>query len=186
MRKVLFVNMVTLDGFFEGPNREIDWHMVDEDFNKESLKFNESADILLFGRITYELMASYWPTEEAMRDDPLVARMMNSFPKVVFSRTLDKADWSNSRLVKSDAAQEVARLKQLPGKDIVIFGSADLAVDLIDQGLIDEFRIFINPVVLGAGHPLFKDVKNTFKLRLVNSRVFNNGLVLLVYQPDRR
>ena len=156
MRKVIFTNMVTLDGFFEGPNREIDWHMVDEDFNKESLKLNESADTLLFGRITYELMASYWPTEEAMRDDPLVARMMNSLPKVVFSRTLDRADWSNSRLVKSDAAQEAARLKQLPGKDIVIFGSADLAVDLIDQDLIDEFRIFINPVVLGDGHPLFK------------------------------
>jgi len=186
MRKVILTNMVTLDGFFEGPHREIDWHIVDEDFNHESLTINESADTLLFGRITYELMASYWPTEEAIRDDPQVARMMNSFPKVVFSRTLDKADWSNSRLVKGDAVQEVARMKHLPGKDIVIFGSADLAVDLINQNLIDEFRIFINPVVLGTGHPLFKDVKNPFKLRLVSTRLFNNGLVFLVYQPDCR
>jgi dihydrofolate reductase len=186
MRKVIFQNMVTLDGFFEGPHQEIDWHMVDEDFNSESLKINESADTLLFGRITYELMANYWPTGKAISDDPQVARMMNSFPKVVFSRTLDKVDWNNSRLFKGDAAQEVARLKQLPGKDMVIFGSADLAVDLIDQDLIDEFKIFINPVVLGDGHPLFKDIKKPLELHLVNTRVFNNGLVLLVYQPDRR
>jgi dihydrofolate reductase len=185
MRKIIFQNMVTLDGFFEGPHQEIDWHMVDEDFNNESLKINESADTLLFGRITYELMANYWPTEEGLRDDPRIARMMNSFQKVVFSRTLDTVDWNNSRLVKGDAAQEAARLKQLPGKDIVIFGSADLAVDLIDHDLIDEFRIFINPVVLGDGHPLFKDIKKPLKLRLVNTRVFKNGLVLLVYHPDR-
>jgi dihydrofolate reductase len=184
MRKVVFQNMVTLDGFFEGLHQEIDWHMVDEDFNNESLKINESADTLLFGRITYELMANYWPTEEGMRDNPLVARMMNSLPKVVFSRTLERADWSNTRLIHGDAAQEVKRLKQMSGKDIVIFGSADLAADLIDLDLIDEFRIFINPVVLGDGHPLFKRLKTPLRLQLIDSKVFNNGLVLLVYQPD--
>jgi dihydrofolate reductase len=182
MRKVFIQNMVTLDGFFEGPNHEIDWHVVGEEFNDYALSLEASIDTFLFGRVTYDLMASYWPSEAGLRDDPHVANMMNSLNKVVFSRTLEKVDWINSRLVKDDPVQEVARLKQLPGKDMAIFGSADLAAALIPAGLIDEFRIFINPIVLGAGNPMFKGLKKRLPLKLVSSRTFQSGIVLLVYQ----
>ncbi len=186
MRKVIFQNMISLDGFFEGSNKwEIDWHVVGDEFNEFAIDALKSYDVLVFGRVTYQGMASYWTSLEAKKDDPIVAGLMNGIQKIVFSRTLDKADWDNTRLVKSDAAQEIARLKQQPGKDIAIFGSADLAAELIKNDLIDEYRIFINPVVLGQGQPLFQGLKNRLHLKLVNSKVFNTGLVLLIYQPVR-
>ena len=184
MRKIIFQNMITLDGFFEGPNREIDWHVVDDEFNQYAINFCRSLDGLIFGRVTYEGMASYWPTPEARRDDPIVTELMNRLPKVVFSRTLEKAGWENSRLVKGDAVQEINRLKQQPGKDLAIFGSANLATTLVQDNLIDEYRIFVNPVVLGAGTPLFQGVKDRLKLKLVSSKTFQSGLVLLIYQPE--
>src|SRR3990172_3019412 len=166
MRKVILFNMVTLDGFFEGPNGEIDWHNVDEEFNEFAVDQVNTADGLIFGRVTYELMASYWPTPAAQADDPIVAEKMNTMPKIVFSRTLDKVEWNNTRLVKGDAAEEIAKLKQQPGRDLLIFGSADLASNLTNLGLIDEYRIMVNPVVLGKGNPLFKDIKEKINLRL--------------------
>lgn len=183
MRKVIFQNMISLDGFFEGNNQEIDWHVVDDVFNEYAAALPDSIDTLLFGRVTYELMAAYWPSRDALTNDPIVARMMNSFTKVVFSKTLEKVDWSNSRLVKGDPVEEVARLKQQPGKDMALFGSADLAATLIPRGLIDEYRIFVNPVILGEGHPLFKGLKDRLILKLINARIFHSGLVLLTYQP---
>jgi len=183
MRKVIFQNMVTLDGYFEGPNREIDWHVVDGEFNEYAIDLLSSLDFLIFGRVTYEMMASYWPTEAATTNDPIVAGYMNKLPKIVFSKTLNKVEWNNSRLIKENVAEEVAMLKGQPGKDMAIFGSADLAGTLIRNGLIDEYRIFVNPVVLGAGKPLFKGIKEKYTLKLVSSRTFNSGLVLLVYQP---
>ncbi len=122
MRKVILVDMVTLDGFFEGSNREIDWHNVDDEFNKFAVDQLNSVDILLFGRVTYELMVSYWPTPAATNDDPIVAEKMNSMPKIVFSRTLKKAEWNNTRLIKENIAEEISKLKQQPGKDLIIFG----------------------------------------------------------------
>jgi len=183
MRKLILQNMLTLDGFFEGPNREIDWHAVDAEFNEVSLALEDEVDTLLFGRITYELMAAYWPSLEAGRDDPLVAAMMNRLQKVVFSHTLNRVDWENSRLVKSDPAAEVARLKALPGKHMAIFGSADLSSLLIQHGLIDEYRLFINPIILGTGHPAFKGLVERIPLQLISSHIFKNGLVLLTYRP---
>src|SRR6185295_1195127 len=115
MRKVIFQMMISLDGFFEGPNREIDWHNVDEEFNEYAIDLLDNVDVLLFGRVTYELMANYWPTLSATTDDPIVASKMNSLPKIVFSRTLEKADWNNTRLVKENIAEEVSKLKQQPG-----------------------------------------------------------------------
>jgi dihydrofolate reductase len=181
MRKIIMFNMVTLDGYFEGPNREIDWHHVDEEFFEFAQDQLDSADGLLFGRITYELMASYWPN--ATESDPIMASKMNAMPKVVFSRTLEKVEWINTRLVNEDLVQEVSRLKQQPGRDLLIFGSADLASTLTKLGLIDEYRIMVNPVVLGNGHPLFKGVDGKLALRLVRMRTFKNGNVLLYYQP---
>ena len=186
MRKVIIFMMVTLDGYFEGPNKEIDWHVVDDEFNEFAIDQLNSVDILLFGRVTYELMAGYWPTPYATTNDPVVAGKMNSIPKIVFSRTLNKVDWQNTRLVKENFVEEIRKLKQQPGKDLIIFGSSDLAVTFIQQGLIDEFRIMVNPVVLSNGKPLFKGLPQKLDLKLQKARTFNSGNVLLYYRPDRK
>jgi dihydrofolate reductase len=183
MRKVIFFMLTSLDGFFEGPNGEIDWHHVDEEFNEFAIEQINSGDTLLFGRVTYEGMASYWPTPAATANDPIVAHMMNSMPKIVFSKTLSSAEWQNSRLVKENFAEEISKLKQQPGKDLIIFGSSNLAVSFIQHGLIDEFRIMVNPIVLGDGKPLFKGIQNKLELRLLKTKTFKSGNVLLYYAP---
>ena len=185
MRKVFLFNMTTLDGFFEGPNQDISWHNADEEFNEFAIDQLNESGALLFGRVTYQLMANYWPTESAINDDPIVAGLMNSLPKIVFSKTLDKAEWNNSRLVKENVAEEVLKLKQQPGKDIAIFGSSDLAVTLAKNGLIDEYRIIVNPVFLGDGTPLLKGIKEKINLKLLKTRTFKSGNVLLYYAPER-
>jgi dihydrofolate reductase len=176
-------NFVSLDGFFEGPDGNIDWHKVDDEFNEFAIEQLESADGLIFGRVTYELMASYWPTPLAIESDPLIAEKMNTTPKFVFSKTLETVDWNNSSLVRGDAPAEMAALKQQPGKNLLIFGSANLAATLAQSGSIDEYRIMVNPVILGKGRPLFQDVKRPLDLKLMNMRSFLNGNVLLTYEP---
>jgi dihydrofolate reductase len=181
MRNVFVFMMVTLDGFFEGPNQEIDWHNVDDEFNEFAIQQLNDVDMLLFGRVTYQLMASYWPTQIAKENDPIVADKMNTVPKMVFSQTLAKVEWNNTRLVKENVAEEIAKLKQQQGRDLAIFGSAALAVSLLQMGLIDELRIMVNPVVLGQGNPFFKGIHD--KLNLLKIRTFRSGNVLLYYQP---
>jgi dihydrofolate reductase len=185
MRKVFLFNMITLDGFFEGPNQDISWHHTDDEFNEFAIQQLNEIGTLLFGRVTYQGMASYWPTEFAIRDDPVVAGLMNSLPKIVFSKTLDKAEWNNSRLVKENAAEEVSRLKQQVGKDIAIFGSSDLAVTLAENDLIDEYRVIVNPVFLGSGTSLLKGIKDKLNLKLLKARTFKSGNVLLYYAPEK-
>jgi dihydrofolate reductase len=186
MRKVFLFMMVTLDGFFEGPDHSIDWHNVGEEFNEFAIDQLNEVDGLLFGRVTYEGMASYWPTPIAMEDDPAVAGKMNAIPKFVFSGTLDRAEWSNSRLVKENIAAEVLQLKQQEGRDLAIFGSANLAMSLLQMGLIDELRLMVNPVILGKGKPLFEGIHEKLNLKLIKTRVFRSGNVLLCYQPDNQ
>jgi dihydrofolate reductase len=137
----------------------------------------------LFGRVTYDLMAGYWPTPLAARNDPVVAEGMNWMPKVVFSRTLDKASWSNTKLVKGDLAQEVRKLKREPGEDIAILGSGSIVSQLTQELLIDEYQIVVNPVVLGEGRTMFDGVKNKLMLKHTRTRAFGNGNVLLCYEP---
>ncbi|SRR5579871_2553529 len=185
MRKVFLFMMVTIDGYFEGPGKDISWHNVDEEFNEFAIQQLDEIGILLFGRVTYELMASYWPTQSAREDDPIVTQKMNSIPKLVFSTTLERADWENSRLVKEHVAEEVARLKQQEGGDLAIFGSAVLATSLLDAGLLDELRLMVNPVVLGSGNPLFKGIRERLNLKLLKTREFRSGNVLLYYQPEK-
>ena len=183
MRKVIFFNMMTLDGFFEGTKKEIDWHHVDGEFNEFANEQLMSADVLLFGRVTYELMAAYWTTPYAITDDPIIAEQMNAIPKIVFSRTLEKAEWNDTRVVKEDPAGEILKLKQQPGKNIFILGSANLVSTLRKANLVDEYRIMINPVLLGQGNPLFKSENGKLDLKLIKTRVFNSGNVLLCYEP---
>jgi dihydrofolate reductase len=179
MRKVIVWNMVTLDGYFEGPKPwEIDWHeyVWGEELERFSLNQAQEVGALLFGRKTYEGMAGYW--QPATGD---VAEFMNSVPKVVFSNTLETAGWSNTRLVKGSAEEEVDRLKQEPGKDLFIFGSANLIGSLTRRDLIDEYRIGLNPLVLGVGTPMFKPSEDRMRLKLLEARPMQSGVVLLRY-----
>lgn len=185
MRKVILFNLMSLDGFVAGKDGNIDWHNVDEEFNQFAIQQLGEAGGLIFGRVTYEMMASYWPTPAAIQDDPVVANAMNSLPKWVVSRTLDRADYQNTTLIKTDPVEAIAQLKQQSGKDLYVFGSANLSAALIHHHLIDEYRIIVNPVVLGSGIPLFQGVKEPFRLKLTNSRSFANGNILLYYQPER-
>jgi len=186
MRKILVSNRVTVDGFFAGPNGEIDWHVVGEEFNETAIDQLNSVDTLLFGRVTYQLMADYWPTPPALRDDPIVAGKMNSLSKIVFSRTLAKVDWENTRLVNEINPAEIRKMKQQSGKDMVIFGSGSLVSNFSQSGLIDEYRIFINPVILGSGKPLFQGIKDRLHLKLLSTKIFKTGLVLLQYVPVKQ
>ena len=183
MRRLIIWNMVTLDGFFEGPKTwEIDWHELvwGEELEQLSIDQLKSADMLLFGRVTYQGMASYWPSATGE-----VADIMNSISKVVFSRTLAEVEWTNTRLVKADAQDKVAKLKQQPGKDLFIFGSADLSSTLMRHGLIDEYRLGLTPLVLGGGNPLFKPGPQRLRMRLLEARRLKSGCVILRYEPYR-
>jgi dihydrofolate reductase len=186
MRKMIVFIMVSLDGFFEGQNQELDWHNVDEEFQNFAIEQINAVDLLLFGRVTYELMSGFWPTPEAIKADPLTAEKMNAMPKIVFSTTLRKANWNNTRLVNNNIKEEIVKLKQEPGKDLIIFGSSDLTVSLTKLGLIDEYRFMINPVVIGNGKSLLKGIQKTLKLKLLKTKVFRSGNVLLYYQPNRK
>jgi len=184
VRKLFSFNMMSLDGFFEGPNQSIDWHRVDEEFNDFAVEQLAAIDTILFGRITYLGMLSWWPTPMAIETDPIVAGKMNNIRKVVISTTLDNAEWNNTRLIKDNVAEEVTRLKQQPGGDLALFGSGKLMASLMQLDLIDEHRVMLNPVLLGTGTRLFQ-TPGEQELRLVQSRPFKNGNVLLTYQPAR-
>jgi dihydrofolate reductase len=181
MRNLFVFNLITLDGFFAGTKGEIDWHNVDEEFNDFSIEQLSQIGTLLFGRVTYDLMYSYWPTPQALNDDPTVAKAMNRIPKVVFSKKLEKVEWENTTLIKENIVEEVKKLKQKPGKDIAIFGSGTIVQLLTDAGLIDEYRLIVNPVILGKGKLLFKDVKK-LRLKLLETKIFKSGNVLLCYR----
>jgi dihydrofolate reductase len=185
MRKLGVFNLVTLDGYFAGEGGDISWHMVDEEFQELANAASNSGDMLLFGRVTYELMAGFWPTPEAIRTDPVVAAGMNKAEKIVFSRTLQKADWNNTRLVKDDMPAEVRRLKQGTGKDLTVLGSGSIVSQLAREGLIDEYQILLNPVAIGKGRTMFEGIRDKIVLKLVKTRTFGNGNVLLTYEPAR-
>ena len=182
MRRLIVWNLVTLDGFFEGQKKwEIDWHehVWGEELEQLSIEQSRSAGMLLFGRVTYQGMAGYWPSAKGE-----VADFMNNVPKAVFSSTLEKAEWNNTTLVRENAEQEVAKLKRQPGKDLLIFGSAYLCSTLMRHGLIDEYRLGLTPIVLGAGSPLFKPSSSRMKLELLEARPLKSGCVILRYRPE--
>lgn len=186
MRRLSVFNSVTLDGYFAGPDGDIGWaHDGTEDAEFDSFVEDNAkgGGTLLFGRVTYELMASYWPTPEARKNDPVVAERMNALPKVVFSRTLAQAPWSNTELVKGDLTSEVRRLKAAPGDDMVIFGSGSIVSQLTQARLIDEYQVVVVPVVLGKGRTMFDGVGEKVALRRTKTRTFARGKVFLCYEP---
>ena len=183
MRNVIFSIMISLDGYFEAAGEgweKIDWHRADDQWEDYSVELLGQIDTLLFGRRTYEGFAEFWPTQ-----DSEVARLLNAIDKVVFSTTLSEAAWNGTRLVRDHVPEEVAKLKAQPGKDIAIFGSADLAATLTQHGLIDEYRIAINPVALGGGTALFREGAERLNLRLLDTKTFRSGIVELRYAPAK-
>jgi len=173
-------NLVTLDGFFEGRKSwDIGWHdtVWGEELEKFSLEQSKSIGALLFGRVTYEGMAGYWSKEKGD-----IADFMNAVPKLVFSKTLARADWNNTKVVKQNAEGEVAKLKKESGNDLYIFGSANLSAAFTRKGLIDEYRLCVAPIVLGGGNPLFKESPEHLKLKLTEARPLKSGGVILRYE----
>ena len=184
MRKLVVFNHVTLDGYFVDMNGDMSWaHKNDAEW-KTFAEGNAKGDgPLLFGRITYELMASYWPTPLASKNDPVLAERMNNLPKVVFSRTLDKASWNNTKLVKGDMAAEIRKMKKEPGGGMAILGSGSIVSQLAQEGLIDQYQIVVNPIALGKGRTMFDGIKRKLTLKLASTRAFGNGNVCLCYEP---
>jgi dihydrofolate reductase len=184
MRRVIAFNTVSLDGYFSGPNGDLSWaHNEDDEWRAFTDGNAKGEGTFLFGRVTYELMASFWPTPAAMKQYPVVARSMNGRQKVVFSRTLQKVTWKNTELVREAPAEMVRRMKDGSGPGMVILGSGSLVSQLAQEGLIDEFQIVVCPVAIGKGRTMFDGIRDKVQLRLVQSRVFGNGNVFVCYEP---
>lgn len=186
MRKLSVFNFVSMNGYFAGPGGDISWHKdrpVDqeqEQFGKEGV---QSDSVLIFGRKTYDMMVSFWPTPIAMQVNPVMAEGMNKSDKIVFSKTMDKADWNNTVLVKDDMIETVKKLKQQPGKPMTILGSGSIVTQLAEAGLIDEFQLMVDPVALGSGTPLLNGINQPLDLELVSHKVFKSGVLVLTYRP---
>ena len=187
MRKLILMMSVSVDGFIEGPDRDIDWHMVDDELHRHFNQQLSAMGAFLSGRVTYELMARFWPTADTdpSSTQPMVefARIWRDMPKIVFSRTLRRADW-NTTVVRDVVPEEIQALKAQPGGDLVL-GGADVAAAFMRHDLIDEYRLYVHPVVIGRGKPLFQPANVKRELRLAETRSFGSGVVLLRYQrPD--
>ena len=187
MRKIIFMMSVSLDGFMAGPGGELDWHLVDDELHQH---FNEELGAMgafLDGRVTYELMAGFWPTADAdpASTRPMVefARIWRDMPKLVFSRTLERAGW-NATVVRDVDPEAITELKAQPGGDLVL-GGADLAATFMGHDLIDEYRLYVHPIVLGRGQPMFRSPDVRIDLRLAGTRTFRTGVVLLRYERNR-
>ncbi|MET7620951.1 dihydrofolate reductase family protein [Streptomyces sp. NPDC005408] len=184
MRKIILMMSVSLDGYIEGPDRDIDWHMVDDELHRYFNDQIRTMGGILSGRVTHELMAEFWPTADA---DPSTTGPMAEFagiwrdmPKIVYSRTLERADW-NTTIVRDVVVDEVLELKSQPGGDLAL-GGADLAATFMEHDLIDEYHLCIHPVVIGRGKPLFPVSDTRTPLRLAETRAFGNGVVLVRYE----
>jgi len=186
MRKIILSMSISLDGYFEGPNREIDWHLVDAELHRHFNDELAGMGAFLDGRVTWELMAEFWPTADTDPEStaPMVefARIWRSMPKIVYSRTLrqDQVGW-NTTVVPEVIPDEVRALKEQPGGDLAL-GGADLAATFMAHDLIDEYHIYVHPVLIGAGRPLFPPSGRHTPLALVGTRTFGNGVVLLHYR----
>ena len=179
MRKLIMWNVITLDGYFEGnKNWDLSFHEIvwGPELEELSIEQLQSADFLVFGRVTYEGMAAYWKTEKGE-----IAEMMNKIPKLVFSRTLTSADWNNTTLLKDNASGEISKLKAQSGKDMYVFGSANLSETFINDNIFDEYRIAVAPVLLGNGRPLFRQGIYSRNLSLVSTQPLSTGGVILKY-----
>ena len=184
MRKIRVFEQISVDGFFTDDKNDMSWaHKHDDEWSRFT-SGNASGDgELLFGRVTYEMMAAFWPTTQAAQMWPQVAEGMNRMRKIVISRSLTSVTWRNTTLLQGDLVTEAARLKQQPGPDIAILGSGSIVSQLTEARLIDEYQIVVNPIVLGRGRTLFETMRHKKPLALTQTRKFTNGNVVLWYEP---
>jgi dihydrofolate reductase len=192
MRKIISLIHLSLDGFAAGPNDELDWISYDNELEQYAHALHDMTDTVIWGRRTYEGMASYWltvPGNPASSPAELEhARWLDNATKIVVSRTLTRIDWNNAQntvLIKDNIAEEINKIKQQPGKDIWFLGSTKLAQTFMQLDLIDEYRLNINPTVLGRGKPLFTDMTRSFSLKLLESKTFGSGVVALRYERKK-
>jgi dihydrofolate reductase len=186
MRNLLVFNQISLDGYFTDKNGDMSWaHKHDDEWQSFTSENASGGGVLVFGRVTYEMMAIYWPTPQALEDNRVVAEGMNNLQKIVFSRTLDQARWQNTTLIKERIVEAMQKLKKESGPDLVIMGSGTLVSQFTDAGLIDEYQIVVNPIVLGGGKTMFDRVKGRTGLELKKTRHFKNGNVVLWYSRSR-
>jgi len=187
MRKVIVTMWVTLDGFIAGPNDDMSWIIVDDAMGAYEDAMVSAADMLVLGRVTYQSFAGAWPhvpdNPAASEGEKEYARKVNSLRKIVFSRTLETVEWNNATLLHEINPDDIVALKQEAGKNIVIYGSASIVQALTTLGLIDEYQLLVHPVVLGSGKRLFREGSDRTALRLVETKTFDSGVVLLSYQP---
>jgi dihydrofolate reductase len=190
MRHLILLMHVSLDGFVAGPNGEMEWIRLDDALFDDVAAVAATADTALYGRVTYQMMESYWPTAgespTATKHDLEHSRWVNDALKIVFSRTLATTTWQNSRIIRDNFAEEVRKLKAQRGKNLLMLGSATTAHTFMQHGLIDEYRLNVNPVVLGGGLPLFARLEDRLKLKLVSAKPYESGVVGLHYQKDER
>lgn len=185
MRKIIVFNLISLDGYFAGEDGNIDWHQVDDEFNKFAIEQTSSFGGIIFGKTTYKLFENYWPKAlkdpKTSPDDRKIAQIIDDTWKFVYSKSMDKVNWKNTNLLHEVNSEEVKGWKQYDGRDMVIFGSGTIVQQFANLGLIDEYRLMVVPVILGEGKELFKGVKQT-KLKLLSERKFKNGNVLITYE----
>ncbi len=186
MGKLSVFNFLTLNGNYKNAEGDIRWHKHGEEESEYSKEGANSGSILLFGRKTYEMMASYWPTPMAAANDPVVAEGMNRSKKIVFSRTMKKADWNNTFIIKENVVEEITQLKQKEKNDLTILGSGSIVSLCAEHGLIDELKIMIDPVLIGGGGQFCGSIGRQLDLNLTSTRTFKSGVVLLCYHPNNQ
>lgn len=190
MNQISVFDHLSTDGLFAGPNGEIDWFKLiekDEEYDKFIHEESKSGHTLIFGRKTYDMMKSYWPTQDAIKTDPNMARLMNTSRKIVFSKTLKSVEegpnWKNIKLLRDIRPEEIIKLKE--NEEMIILGSGTIVQQFSNLGLIDQYALAIVPVILGAGRPLFEDVRMT-NLELLDTKSFRNGIVFVTYRHKRK
>jgi len=187
MRKLAVFNNISLDGYFVDSHGDMSWAhsgACDPQFDAFVAGNASGSSELIFGRVTYDLMAGYWPSETALRNNPIVAEAMNNRSKFVFSRSMVTAPWKNTRVINGDAPSEIRWMKQQPGANMVVLGSGSIVAQLASERLVDEYQIVLIPIVLGGGRTLFEGMANPLNLRLSETRSFSNGNVFLRYVPE--
>jgi dihydrofolate reductase len=187
MRRVIFSIPMTIDGFIEGPHGELDWVIPDDDLHDYYTDMLNKSGVILYGRVTYELMLGYWPA--SINDSSITKSMLrfanalNPLPKIVFSNTLQHVGW-NTTVMKAVVPEEIRKMKSLPGGDILLGGGATLAQTFFQNGLVDEIQIMVEPAVIGSGKPLFRGLEAGMKLNYLWNKTFKSGAVAISYQPE--